>query len=67
MQTARGRIELRFVSRQAEPLKDAATLLAELRAAVPEPVEFEIRQVPAIARHASGKFDEYCCEIERTG
>jgi len=64
-QTARGQIELRFVSQAAQPLSNAPELLAKLRAAVPEPVDFAIRQVPAIARHASGKYIDYVCEIER--
>jgi phenylacetate-CoA ligase len=65
VQTQRNRIEFRFVSQAAQPLKDAAALLAILRAAVPEPMEFEIKQVPEIARHASGKFEEYVCAIDR--
>lgn len=64
-QTARGQIELRFVSHASQPLRNAPELLAKLRAAVPEPVDFAIRQVPAIARHASGKYIDYVCEIEK--
>jgi len=63
-QTARGQIELRFVSQAAQPLRNAPELLAKLRAAVPEPVEFAFRQVPAIARQPSGKYKDYVCEIE---
>ncbi len=63
-QTARGHIELRFVSQAAQPLRNAPELLAKLRAAVPEPVEFALRQVPAIARQPSGKYKDYVCEIE---
>jgi phenylacetate-CoA ligase len=64
-QTARGHIELRFVSQAAQPVRNAPELLAKLRAAVPEPVEFSLRQMPAIARHPSGKYIDYVCEIER--
>lgn len=64
-QTTRGQIELRFVSHGLQPLRNAPELLAKLRAAVPEPMDFAIRQVPAIARHASGKYLDYVCEIER--
>ncbi len=59
VQIERGRIELRFVSHLAEPVKNAAELMATLRAAVPEPVEFALQQVPEIARHPSGKYLDY--------
>jgi phenylacetate-CoA ligase len=58
-QVERGRIELRFVSHQADPVKNAEGLMATLRAAVPEPVEFVLRRVPAIVRQASGKYLDY--------
>ncbi|MFZ3361146.1 MAG: hypothetical protein WA177_20560 [Xanthobacteraceae bacterium] len=59
VQTERGRIELRFVSRAAEPVSNAEAVLAILHAAVPEPVEFVIRRVPEIARQPSGKYLDY--------
>jgi phenylacetate-CoA ligase len=58
-QIERERIELRFVSHAAEPVKNAEGLMTILRAAVPEPVEFVIRQVPEIARQPSGKYLDY--------
>lgn len=64
VQTHRDRIELRYVSNAAEPLKNAAELLAGLRATTPEPMEFIIQRVPQIPRHASGKFEEYLCELD---
>jgi phenylacetate-CoA ligase len=63
-QTEPGRIELRFVSNAAAPLRNAGELLATLRAAVPEPVDFVIRQVPEIARHPSGKYIDYVREFD---
>jgi phenylacetate-CoA ligase len=66
VQTRRGRIELRYVSREAEPEKNAAALLAELRAAAPEPLDIVLKRVPDIARHRSGKFEEFTCEIDET-
>ncbi len=65
VQTHRDRIELRYVSGAVDPVKDRTALLAMLRAAAPEPIEFVIRQVPEIARHASGKFEEYLCAIDQ--
>ncbi len=58
-QIERARIELRFVSHMAEPVKNAEGLIAILRAAVPEPVEFVIQRVPEIARQPSGKYLDY--------
>ncbi len=63
VQTARGRVELRFVSRMAQPLRNEPALMIKLRAAAPEPIEFVLRQVPTIARHSSGKFIDYVCEL----
>ena len=63
VQTQRGQVELRFVSRADEPLKNAVDLIALLRSAAPEPMEFVIKQVPEIARHPSGKFEEYLCAV----
>jgi len=58
-QIERSRIELRFVSHVAEPVKNAEGLMAMLHAAVPEPVEFVIQQVPEIAQQPSGKYLDY--------
>jgi len=63
-QTQPGRIELRFASHAAAPVKNTEKLLATLRAAVPEPVDFVIRQVPEIARHPSGKYVDYVREFD---
>lgn len=67
VQTARGRVELRFASRATQPLRNEAALMAKLQASAPEPIEFIIRQVPEIARQASGKYIDYVCEIAETG
>jgi phenylacetate-CoA ligase len=64
-QTAAGRIEVRFVSSEAEPVKDAAGLFAYLRGATPEPMEFALVRIDAIARRPSGKFEDAICEIGR--
>lgn len=62
-QTSRQRIEVRFVSRKPEPIKDAERLLAYLRDATPEPMEFALARVAEIARRPSGKFEDAVCEI----
>jgi len=58
-QIERGQIELRFVSHAAAPVNNAEALMATLQAAVPEPIEFVLRQVPTIARLPSGKYLDY--------
>jgi hypothetical protein len=64
VQTRRDRIEVRYVSRETEPIKNAAELLSGLRDSTPEPMEFIIQRVAQIARHPSGKFEDYICEIK---
>jgi phenylacetate-CoA ligase len=64
VQTHRGRIELRYVSRETDPEKNVPVLLAELRAAAPEPLDIVLKRVTEIARHPSGKFEEFACEID---
>ncbi len=62
-QTSRRRIEVRFVSREAAPIKDREGLLAYLRGATPEPMDFEPVRVADIPRRPSGKFEDAVCEI----
>jgi phenylacetate-CoA ligase len=62
-QTATRRIEVRFVSRDRDPIKDADALLAYLRGATPEPMEFALMRVGDIPRRPSGKFEDAVCEI----
>ena len=62
-QTALHRIEVRFVSREPEPMKDADALRAYLRGATPEPMEFTLARVDNIPRRPSGKFEDAVCEI----
>ncbi len=64
-QTAPSRIEVRFVSRDADPIKDADALLAYLRGATPEPMDFTLVRVAEIPRRPSGKFEDAVCEISR--
>jgi phenylacetate-CoA ligase len=64
-QVAAGRIEVRFVSHASDPVKDAEGLLAYLRGATPEPMEFALARVADIPRRPSGKFEDAVCEIER--
>jgi phenylacetate-CoA ligase len=64
VQTHRGRIELRYVSRETQPEKNGPALLAELRAAAPEPLDIVLKRVPEITRHASGKYEEFASEID---
>jgi hypothetical protein len=62
-QTHHDRIEIRFVSELAEPIKDAGGLQAYLQSATPEPVEIVVTRVSEIARRASGKYEYATCEI----
>jgi phenylacetate-CoA ligase len=62
-QTARDRIEIRYASDQAEPVKDAERLSAYLREATPEPLDIVLVRLPEIARRASGKYEYATCEI----
>jgi phenylacetate-CoA ligase len=63
VQTHRDRIEVRYVSAGAEPVRDADELLAYLGAATPEPARFALARVAEIPRRASGKFEDTVCEI----
>lgn len=63
-QTAAQRVEVRFVSRDDDPIKDADALLAYLRGATPEPMEFALARIARIARRPSGKFEDAVCEID---
>ena len=62
-QTTTRSIEVRFVSRDNAPIKDADALLAYLRGATPEPMEFALNRVAEIPRRPSGKFEDAVCEI----
>jgi phenylacetate-CoA ligase len=64
-QTARDRIEIRFVSDQPAPIKDADRLLGYLRSATPEPMDVGVTRVTEIARRPSGKYEYAACEIDR--
>ncbi len=66
-QTAPGRIEARYVSRDPDAVKDADRLLAYLRGATPEPMEFALVRVGDIPRRPSGKFEDAVCEIGDVG
>jgi phenylacetate-CoA ligase len=63
-QTTAHRIEVRFVSQDGEPVRDAGQLLAYLRGATPEPMEFALVRVAEIPRRPSGKFEDAACEID---
>jgi len=56
-QTARDRIEIRFVSDLTEPIRNLDGLMAYLRAATPEPMDIKVVRVADIARRASGKYE----------
>ena len=62
-QTHHDRIEIRFVSELAEPIKDAGRLQAYLQSATPESVRIVVTRVPEIVRRASGKYEYATCEI----
>jgi len=64
-QTGAERIEVRFVSRDDDPIKDADGLLAYLRSVTPEPMELALVRVSTIPRRPSGKFEDAVCEIAR--
>jgi len=62
-QTARDRIEIRFVSDLPEPLFNREKLMAYLQATTPEPMDIAVVRMAEIARRASGKFEYATCEI----
>jgi phenylacetate-CoA ligase len=62
-QTARDRIEIRFVSDLAEPILDRDGLMTYLHATTPEPMNIEVVRMADIARRASGKYEYATCEI----
>jgi len=63
VQTHRDRIEVRYVSACAGPVRATDELMAYLQSATPEPVRFALARVAQIARRASGKFEDAVCEI----
>jgi phenylacetate-CoA ligase len=63
-QTAPDRIEIRFASDQAEPIRDADKLRAYLHAATPEPMRIDVTRVADVPRRASGKYEYATCEID---
>ena len=62
-QTGERTIELRFVSDDPHPIKNALALQAYLKDIIPGPMEFTLRQVKDIPRAVSGKFEDSVCEI----
>ena len=64
-QTGRDRIEVRFVSDLAEPVRDRDGLLTYLRAATPEPMDIALTRMAHIAQRESGKYEYATCEIEK--
>jgi phenylacetate-coenzyme A ligase PaaK-like adenylate-forming protein len=64
-QTATDRIEIRFASDRAEPIKDVEKLHAYLRRVTPEPMEIVLKRVAAIAQRPSGKYEYATCEIAK--
>jgi phenylacetate-CoA ligase len=62
-QTARDRIEIRFVSDLTDPIRNLDGLMAYLRAATPEPMDIAVVRVADIARRASGKYEYATREI----
>jgi len=65
-QTARDRVEIRFVSDRPQPIKDRDRLLDYLRAATPEAMQIAVTQVAEIPRRPSGKYEYAACEIDPT-
>ena len=63
VQTHRDRIEVRYVSAHAAPVRATDELMAYLQSATPEPVRFALARVAEIPRRASGKFEDAVCEI----
>jgi phenylacetate-CoA ligase len=63
-QIARDRIEIRYASDAAEPIKDADKLDAYLRIATPEPMQITLRRVERIERRASGKYEITTRELD---
>jgi phenylacetate-CoA ligase len=63
VQTHRDRVEVRYVSAHADPVRIADELMAYFRSATPEPMRFALTRVAAIPRRASGKFEDAVCEI----
>lgn len=64
-QTARDRIEIRYVSDLAEPIHDRDALMDYLRSATPEAMAIDLVRKPVIAQRASGKYEYAVREIER--
>jgi phenylacetate-CoA ligase len=62
-QTATDRIEIRFASDCAEPIKDPGKVQAYFRRVTPEPMEIVLKRVAAIAQRPSGKYEYATCEI----
>jgi phenylacetate-CoA ligase len=62
-QTARDKIEIRFVSDLPEPVRDMDGLIAYLRQATPEPMDIAVTRVPHVAQRESGKYEYAICEI----
>ncbi len=62
-QTARDCIEIRFVSRQPDPIGNEVELMGYLRSATPEAMAFTLVRSDHIARRPSGKFEDAVCEI----
>jgi phenylacetate-CoA ligase len=62
-QTTAHRIEIRFASDRAEPIKDPEQLQAYFRRVTPEPMEIVFKRVATIAQRPSGKYEYATCEI----
>jgi phenylacetate-coenzyme A ligase PaaK-like adenylate-forming protein len=63
VQTHRDRIEVRYVSAYAEPVRATDELMAYLQSTAPESMRFALTRVGDIPRRASGKFEDAVCEI----
>ena len=64
VQPALERLVVRYVAAGVLPAEDETALREAVAAAVPVAMEIELEAVEEIPRSASGKFEEFLCEVE---
>ncbi len=64
VQKTRERFEARLVIERDLTVDEERALVAWIRERLGHPFQIDCRRVPEIARHASGKYEDFVCEIE---